>query len=268
MRLDRARLWATATEALWRLIFPEQCVVCGRVLEPPRRHLCAPCHEALPWVGEHYCPRCGHALGLHAATAEGCAGCRGRHFAFRRAVAPLRYEGVARDLILQFKLGRKASLAYLLGDLLCDYLAQGGLSQAVDLVVPVPLHWRRRVARGFNQAGLLAIEVATRFGLPIAQRLLRRYRPTPSQTALSGLGRGANVRGAFTVRRSCNGATLLGRLANRLTGAVDLLARRVLLVDDVLTTGSTVNECARVLLDAGAAEVLVATVARTHHSVA
>ncbi|HUT32374.1 MAG TPA: double zinc ribbon domain-containing protein [Planctomycetota bacterium] len=245
-------------EALWRLVYPEQCLVCGRVPGADRRHFCAECYQALPWVGEPSCPRCGAAAGLHASTAQGCAACRSHRFAFRRAVAPLRYQGVARELILAFKLGRRASLAYVLGDLLCNYLGEGGLSQVVDLVVPVPLHWRRRVRRGFNQAGLLALEASTRFRLPLAAGLLKRRRATMTQTALSGLRRGANVRDAFAVRAARN-----GRLLDRLAGRTAVLGKRVLLVDDVFTTGSTVNECARVLRAAGAAEVLVATVAHT-----
>ena len=250
-------------EALWRLVYPEQCLVCGQALEIGRRHFCPACHQGLPWVGESSCQRCGAAVGRHAPTAQGCAACRSRRFAFRRAVAPLRYQGVARDLILGFKLGRRASLAYVLGDLLCDYLAEGGLSRAVDLVVPVPLHWRRRVRRGFNQAALLALEAGERFGLPVAPGLLRRRRATVTQTALSGLRRGANVRDAFAVRAARSGCGHLGRLLDRLGGRAAVLGRRVLLVDDVFTTGATVNECARVLREAGAAEVLVATVAHT-----
>lgn len=247
-------------EALCRLVYPEQCLVCGGLLGLGARHFCPGCREGLPWVGEHACSRCGAPVGLHASTAQGCARCRSRHLAFRRAVAPLRYQGVARDLILAFKLGRRASLSYVLGEILCGYLAEGGLSQAADLVVPVPLHWRRRVSRGFNQAALIALEVATRFRLPLAHRLLVRRRATVSQTALSGLGRGANVRGAFAVRPA---AGALRRLLRREAGPRSLLGKRVLLVDDVFTTGATVHECARVLREAGAAEVLVATIAHT-----
>ncbi|MBM4035085.1 MAG: ComF family protein [Planctomycetes bacterium] len=250
-------------ESLWRLVFPELCLVCGAALELGRRHFCVACYKGLPWVGENACPRCGAATGHYASLEGGCATCRGIRFAFRRAVAPLRYQGVARELILAFKLGRRGALAYVLGDLMCDYLADGGLSLAADLVVPVPLHWRRRLKRGFNQARLLALEVSTRFGLPLAPGVLRRRRATVSQTALSGLGRGANVRGAFAVRRARGAQNPLGRLANHLAATASILGKRVLLVDDVFTTGATVNECARMLREAGAAEVLVATVAHT-----
>jgi len=255
-----------ATESLWRLAYPEQCALCGALLDLDTKHFCAECRAALPWVGKHACPRCGSQVAPHAATGKGCAACRGRPFAFRRAVAPFRYEGAIRDLILEFKLGCNSSLAYVLGALLCSHLAEGGLTQAVDMVVPVPLHWWRRVQRGFNQARLLALEVGAHFGLPVGVHLLHRQRATISQTGFSRLGRQANVRGAFAVRTAWVGQSGLRRFAARLLGAHDLLGQRVLVVDDVMTTGSTVHECARTLREAGAAEVLVATVARAHGS--
>jgi ComF family protein len=243
-------------------VYPEQCVVCEEVLTLEERHLCSACRASLPWVGEPTCPRCGARVPFDVALRNGCAECWNRHFAFRRAVAPFRYDGSIRELVRRFKLGRQAWLAYLLGGLLCDFLATGEVSRAVDLVAPVPLHWRRRVQRGFNQAELLALEVGGRFGLPVIPRLLRRTRWTTTQTAFSHLRREANVRGAFVAWVARNGRRALPRLWDRWRGRADLRGKRVLLVDDVLTTGSTVHECARVLRNAGAQEVLVATVAR------
>jgi ComF family protein len=177
-------------------------------------------------------------------------------------VAPFCFDGVIRELILGLKYGRRTSLACVLGDLLCDYLQGDGVSHAVDLVVPVPLHWVRRVQRGFNQAGLLCQEIAARFGLAVAPRALRRTRRTHSQTTFSRLRREANVRDAFVARSTADGRGAVGRLLERLGGRVALLGKRILLVDDVLTTGATCHECARALRAAGAREVLVATVAR------
>lgn len=251
-------------ETLWRIAYPEHCALCGVPLDVPRRHVCDDCDRKLLRIGDHSCRRCGSAVGRYAATERGCAACRGLPFQFERAVAPFRYEGVVRDLILHFKFGRQPSLAYVLGPLLCDYLAEGGLSLDVDLIVPVPLHWRRRMQRGFNQARLLALEVSTRFRLPLASRALRRVRATPTQTVLTRLNRQANVRNAFAPRATAAGRGIPRQAIARARGAVDLLGRRILLVDDVMTTGSTVNECARVLRRAGANRVLVAVLARAH----
>lgn len=255
---------SAVAETLWRVAYPEQCAWCGAALELERRHFCAACFDKLPWIGEHACRRCGSQVAPHAVTKGGCAACRGLRLAFARAAAPFRYEGMIRDLILQFKLGRRPSLVYVLGDLLCDYLASGGVSRAADVIVPVPLHWRRRASRGYNQARLLALEIGARFGLPVAARALRRRRDTRSQTALTALSRTMNVRDAFVARTLASDQALVQRLWARALGALNLLGRRVLLVDDVMTTCSTLNECARVLKRAGAAEVSVAVLARTH----
>jgi len=232
---------------LWRFLFPEHCVVCGAGLEAPRRHFCQQCWERLPWVGERTCPRCGSAVPPNAVVERGCASCRGRRFGFSRAVAPLHYERAARELILRFKLAKEAPLAYVLGELLADFLASGGVSHRVDVIVPVPLHWRRRMTRTFNQAELLAREIGARFNLPVVVGALVRKRATQSQTAFPALGRALNVRDAFE----------LGWRRGAVAG------KRVLLVDDVLTTGATTSECGRVLQRGGAADVVVATVAKT-----
>lgn len=252
------------SEALWRLAYPEQCVLCACLLSLGQRYLCSACRAKLPWIGEPTCPRCGAQVAADAVIRNGCAGCWNRHFSFKRAVAPFRYEGSVRELLLRFKLGREAWLAYGLGALLADHLATGDVGRMVDVVAPVPLHWWRRVRRGFNQAWLLALEVGARFDLPVIRRLLQRTRPTTSQTAFSRLRREANVRGAFAVRAAGGGRHGLAHWWERGSGRIDLQGKGVLLVDDILTTGSTVHECARVLRRAGAREVVVATVARAH----
>jgi len=251
-----------ALESLARLAYPEQCLLCGQPLGVDYRHVCAACSERLPWIGPHACPVCGEQVGEYAATDKGCAECRGHAFQFERAVAPFRYEGRVRELILQFKYGRRPSLAYALGDLLGDFLAQGGLSQEVDALAPVPLHWRRRFARGFNQARLIALEVGQRFSLPVLTGLLCRRVSTRSQTTFSRTQRRTNVRGAFVIAGSETDANPLRRLLARLKRPPSVQGLRLLLIDDVLTTGSTASECARILRNAGATRVLVATLAR------
>ena len=139
----------------------------------------------------------------------------------------------------------KTALARPLGDLMAEVGATMLPVDAVDCLVPVPLHPSREAERGFNQSALLANRVSRRWGVPVEARALRRRRVTLPQTDLDASSRRANVRGAFAVSRP---------------GAVD--GRHVLLVDDVFTTGATVSECARVLLDAGATAVGVLTVAR------
>jgi ComF family protein len=162
------------------------------------------------------------------------------------ARAPLRYreDGIARAAILLSKHGGRLPLLRHLADLLAEE-APGHLDLTRwDLLAPVPLHWRRRLQRGYNQAEILARAVGRRHAIPVAVRALGRVRATPPQQG-SAEARRRNVRDAFRVRRP-------GRV----------MGRRVLIVDDVFTTGATANACARALLQAGAAAVGVLTLAR------
>jgi ComF family protein len=150
-----------------------------------------------------------------------------------------------REALHALKFRGKHALARPLGDLLAEEGARMVPTEAVDCLLPVPLHPRREAERGFNQSGLLARRLGWRWGIPVIEGALRRRVPTRSQTELSGDERRRNVSGAFILRHP---------------GAV--AGRHVLLIDDILTTGATVSECARILLAGGAAIVGVLTVAR------
>ena len=149
-------------------------------------------------------------------------------------------------MILRFKLAGHRALAKPLSGLLIERLAAAGLAGQADAIVPVPLHWRRELFRGFNQSQLLGRYVAAHFGLPMLDGHLRRVAPTASQTTRSGAQRMLQLRGAFSVRRP-----------------KAVAGRTLLLIDDVMTTCATAAECSRELLDAGARKVYVATIART-----
>ena len=240
-------LWAAALH----LLFPTPCHVCGAPLDGERvSSLCGRCWRSLERMPAAGCARCGWPFPDAGAAAgtEGplCQRCRETEDQFHLARAVLRYrtDGTARAAILQAKHGRRLSLLRHLARLLAaeapGYLPLAGW----DGLVPVPLHWRRRWERGFNQAEVLARAVGRQHGLPVLRRVLVRVRSTPRQHG-DAEDRRRNVREAFAVRAP---------------GAVR--ERRLLLVDDVFTTGATVNACARVLLDAGAAEIGVLTLAR------
>jgi ComF family protein len=171
-----------------------------------------------------------------------CALCRLGLRGFDAAYSFGAYEGVLRELIHLLKYGRVRSLTVALGERLAAALP---LEQRFDVVVPVPLHWRRRLARGFNQSAWLAGAVARRYAVPVVAALKRR-RGTVSQAGLSHAKRRANVSGAFVVRRPG-----------------EVRGRRVLLIDDVMTTGATASACAAALKRAGAGYVAVLTLART-----
>lgn len=237
--------------ALLHLVFPTPCHVCQHPLGPGRRSaLCAACWGALERVPQAGCRRCGWPFPA-AGAARGaerplCQRCRETddHFEAARAVLLYRDGGIARAAILLCKHGRRVGLLQHLAALLAAEAPADLMQRAWDAAVPVPLHWRRRWRRGFNQAEALARAVGRRHGLPVEQRCLVRLRATPPQHG-DAAARRRNVRDAFAVRR-----------AARIAG------KRLLLVDDVFTTGATANACAAALLAAGAAAVGVLTLAR------
>jgi ComF family protein len=238
--------WLTA---LLDLTFPPFCPICRARLGAGRRDpLCGGCWDGLERITGPICRVCGLPLpGLPGASGDlrTCGACRVAPPAFQYARAALRYGDTVRQAVHAFKFGGRRALAAPLGDLLADLDLTALPVEPPDLVVPVPLHPRRERARGFNQAALLADRLGRRKGLPVESFALRRARPTAAQSDLPAGEREANVLGAFAVR-----------WPDRIAG------RHVLLVDDVLTTGSTSGSCAGALLEAGAAGVGVLTVAR------
>jgi ComF family protein len=174
----------------------------------------------------------------------GCVRCRGQRYAFDAATRLGPYDGLLRQVVLALKHGSGEGLAEQIGELWGCCTRDRLLALAADVVVPVPLHWRRRWQRGYNQSEALARGLSTVLGLPLRPGWLRRTRHTPPQTAQEVAGRLDNVKNAFRSARPS------GR-----TGTI-------LLVDDVLTTGATAHEAARALRDGGASRVVVAALAR------
>lgn len=264
------RQWATAA---LDLLFPPLCPICHcRLGEGRRDPLCGSCWERLPRLFPPFCVCCGRPFWTfdgRAADAAGpvegggssdvpplpgrsdaagaglCGACARQRPRFSYARAAALYRDTAREALHALKFGGKATLARPLGDLLAETGEVVVPRRTVDCLVPVPLHPARQAERGFNQSSLLARRLSRRWGIPVAEGLLRRVRVTRSQTELSAAERAANVRGAFAVRRPSAVAGL-----------------HVLLIDDIFTTGATVSECCRVLLDAGARAAGVFTVAR------
>lgn len=226
--------------------FPSACLVCDAPegSDGLRHGLCPTCAIAVATDPLPCCPRCAQTVGPHANTAEGCTECRSQSFAFDRAFRFGPYEGPLREAVLRLKHLNGEGLADLLGRAFAESRGADLRAAGTGCVVPVPLHWWRRWTRGYNQAEAVARELAAGLGVPML-RALRRTRRTPQQLQPSREARRENVRGAF---RAVRGATVLGKT--------------VLLVDDVMTTGSTLHEAARTLRAAGAAEVVVAVLAR------
>ena len=228
-----------------RILLPSPCVTCGGVLERPLDGpVCAAC-----WLGVHplsapLCVRCGDALVSWRPADPVCPRCRRSPPPYSLARSGGRYDGTLREVIHAFKYGGRRALARPLAALM--RAAGQDVLAGIDAVVPVPLHPWRAWTRGFNQAD----DLARALGAPV-YRALRRRRHGPPQAALTAARRHANVRGAYTL----SGFPPYTRARLR--------RRRVLLVDDVMTTGATLDACARVLIeDAGVRDVRVLTAAR------
>jgi ComF family protein len=233
--------------ALLHLLLPSPCPGCGAALSGrPALGLCLACRGRL---ARHRpgCPRCGEPLPGGLRRADPCAGCRRHPPAFGRLLSPWRFEPPLVAAVHAFKFARCAHLGPALAAPLAAWLREHRHLGAADLVVPVPLHPWRRLRRGYNQAELLARPLAARLGLPFLDALVRR-RSTPPQSRLPRGSRLRNVQDAFRPRhRHCR----------------HLTSRHVLLVDDVATTGATLDAAARALKAAGARTVTAVTLART-----
>lgn len=226
------------------MIWPQRSLITHRELAGPGA-LEPDLWAKLQFLSEPLCARCGAGFEIAVEPGQVCGACIADPPAYERARAALIYGDVSRDLVLGLKYqGRRDGLVLLGGWMSA---AGKGLLEEADLIVPVPLHYMRLVRRGFNQSGWLAAAVARTSGVRLSVDALKRVRATPIQGGLSATGRRRNVQGAFKVRGSRTGLV---------KGA------RVLLVDDVMTTGATAEACAMALKRAGARCVDVLTLAR------
>ncbi len=225
------------------IALPTLCVACREPVAGVG--VCAECWAKLSFIASPFCPRLGipfvYDPGPDLLSMEAIA----NPPAWHRARAAVRYDDVARTLVHALKYQDRTDLAPAMG----RWMARAGqeLLREADVLVPVPLHWRRGWTRRYNQSGALARAISKHSGVPVARDALRRIRPTRQQIGLSRPQRTANVQGAFSI---------LPEKSHQIAG------RRVVLVDDVLTSGATTDACARALLRAKAAQVDVLVFAR------
>ena len=226
--------WRTLGRGLLQIVYPNSCWVCGQAIPPETHAFCPPCRAAVFTDPKPSCRRCAATVGPFVNTADGCVRCRAESFAFDGAMRLGTYEGPLRDVILRLKHAHNEGLAEIVAAAWAECSLDAWRPLGIAAVVPVPLHWLRRWQRGYNQSEAIARTLAHALGVPCQ-----------TQANLSLTARRENVRGAFEPRRG-----------------VALKGQTVLLVDDVMTTGSTVHEVARALRKGGAGRVIVAVLAR------
>jgi ComF family protein len=226
------------------IIFPPQCLNCDELV-PTHGTLCQPCWQQISFISPPFCDACG--LPFEYAMGKGtlCGECLHTLPAYTHARSAIIYDEHSRGLILKLKYADQTHLASVYG----PWLARCGKELLADteLMIPVPLHYWRFITRRYNQSALLADSLHAQTGLPVIADALLRKRPTKPQTGLTKKQRRENVRGAFHVNP---------RWKDTITG------KRIMLIDDVMTTSATIHQCSKALLAGGAARVYVLTLAR------
>ncbi len=237
------RVWAHAAKAVLDIALPTLCVACRDPVDG--EGVCAECWSKLSFIEPPYCPRLGipfvYDPGPDMLSMEAIASPP----AYQRARAAVRYDEVARTLVHALKYQDRTDLAPAMG----RWMARAGreLLDGADMLIPVPLHWRRAWHRRYNQSGALGRAIERQSGIKLRGNILQRVRATEQQVGLSRPQRASNVQGAFKVS------------ADRQS---EIAGRRLVLIDDVLTSGATTDACARALLRAKAAQVDVLVFAR------
>lgn len=242
------KTWRTSFKRLPANIFPSQCLLCACPLEGEL--LCTHCQYDLPHTyGQLLCQQCGLRI---ESLSHFCGSCLRHPPAFSRSFMPFSYEYPIDRLIHKFKYRANLTCGKLLAQMLAEAVKQRAQDDAdwemPDLIIPTPLHWQRLWLRGFNQAEILAKEVAWELKIPIANNLIQRKHKTPSQKGLSRIERQKNLRHSFAVKEK------------HLTAIKN---KRIALVDDVVTTTATVRELSALLIKHGSKDVQVWALART-----
>ncbi len=218
-------------ETILNILFPRRCPVCGGIVKPAGKLICPACFRELSFVKSPVCKKCGKEIADE--TLEFCEDCMAHRHTFEYGMALVNYNDVARNSMVKIKYHNKREYLDFYGAALASRYEKTIRRMQVDAIVPIPIHPSRRRKRGFNQAEVLAKIVGERLGIPVMPELLVRTKKTLPQKELSATERLKNLSGAFAA------------------GEIPTDIRRVLLVDDIYTTGSTIEACSRVLRSAG-----------------
>ncbi len=225
-------------------ILPQRCLLCGKVISSPDS-LCLDCFDKISFITTPYCSRCGKPLMMEEKVHDFyCASCLKKKRSFRLCRSAIYYDDLSKKLLLDFKFADHIENRKLLSKWL--YIAGKDIFDAgVDLIIPVPLHYTRLLKRKYNQSAMLAAELSKLIDVPVNYKVLKKIRYTLPQVHCNGQQRKKNIKDAFSI-----------------TDNTQIKGKRIVIIDDVYTTGSTLKECTAVLKKSGAKSVDLLTVAR------
>ena len=231
--------WRDILRGTLQLIYPARCPVCDEIIKQSGERICAECRDKLRLLTPPYCMRCGRKT---SAGEEFCGECREKKHFFDRGRALYEYSSAA-EAIYRFKYGGRREYAEFFGEQIADYLGSFIRNTGAEGIVPIPLHKNRKRVRGFNQAELMAEALGRRTGIPVYPKMLVRVRNTKPQKTLNPEERQNNLKKAFNM------------------GQNDVKLKVIIVLDDIYTTGTTIDEAAKVLKEAGAEKVYFVTLA-------
>ena len=221
------------------ILFPRRCPVCDRIVRFRKEYLCPDCRDTIKYVEDPTCMKCGKAL---REETEYCRDCAGKRHWYRQGAAVFEYGSVA-PALYRFKYGGRQEYADFFGKEMAARLGRQMVSWKPDALIPVPVHTSRKRRRGYNQAELLAAVVSREMGIPLRTDLVKRMRKTLPQKNLNSIQRQNNLKKAFKIQKN------------------DVKLSTIIIIDDIYTTGSTVDALAAVLLASGVKEVYNAALA-------
>jgi ComF family protein len=220
-------------------LFPRSCVFCDSARVDPKSFLCQECLESIRVISHPFCSQCGLPIPGLALQSDGlCGRCLSSPPPYSRARYGVYYEGRLRDALIRFKYYAALAVGKSLSDVLIAAFRRHYDRDEFDMIIPMPVHRKRLFQRGFNQAVILAVNLASKVTLPVDRRSLIKVKDTPPQAQLPRAQRVSNLRNSFSIH-----------------DPVNVLKKNVLLIDDVATTGSTIAEATKTLLKAGASRV-------------
>lgn len=217
------------------IIIPPVCLSCKDVVQE-QGQICAECWQNIPLISKHKCNKCGLPFEFDMGKGAKCQQCSSSKPKFKKVLAVCKHEGTARKLAVNLKFNDRTHLAPYIASMMVSMGRE--LLEKTDIIIPVPLHSRRRLFRKYNQSALLGQQIAKQSGVDYSPFVMKRVRSTTPQTRLSKKDREKNVKDAFSV-----------------TNKLAVEGKRILLIDDVMTTGATINECTAALKEAGVKHV-------------